>query len=352
MDAEDGTVPLDETYAETVNHHGRIFQQHALASRTYFAPIDEVVGLDISPHMIPEVLPDNLDLQVDDLNGEFTFPSNYFDVVHSQMMAGGIHSTRWPSYLQDMYRVLQPGGWCQLVEIYFNAQSDNGTLSPDHALSRWSSGYLDAMHPQKDPRAALRLKEWMRSAGFTDIESRLLTLPMCPWPTDARDQRIGALNVSNVSQLLYSTGLYPFTEMRGMPPEDFQLLVAQARNEASNPSYRAEMRDAGGLPMANADMCLSDESRTHDGVTRAMVTLCDWRMSDGRGTQHGWRRVDGLGQTSRREGPHSQGSLPEEAMCNALEDSSVRGEMRDVSTLIDDARTDADTSMADPEDGG
>ncbi|KAL7816620.1 hypothetical protein V8C26DRAFT_400011 [Trichoderma gracile] len=39
------------------------------------------------------------------------------------------------------------------------------------------------MHPQKDPRAALRLKDWMRNAGFTDIESRLLTLPMCPWPT-------------------------------------------------------------------------------------------------------------------------------------------------------------------------
>lgn len=30
----------------------------------------QVVGLDISPHMIPEEMPNNLDLQVDDLNGE------------------------------------------------------------------------------------------------------------------------------------------------------------------------------------------------------------------------------------------------------------------------------------------
>lgn len=30
----------------------------------------QVIGLDISPHMIPEELPDNLDLQVDDLNGK------------------------------------------------------------------------------------------------------------------------------------------------------------------------------------------------------------------------------------------------------------------------------------------
>lgn len=39
------------------------------------------------------------------------------------------------------------------------------------------------MHPQKDPRAALRLKDWMTNAGFVDVESRLLTLPMCPWPS-------------------------------------------------------------------------------------------------------------------------------------------------------------------------
>ncbi|KAK1252448.1 hypothetical protein MKX08_003635 [Trichoderma sp. CBMAI-0020] len=186
----------------------------------------QVIGLDISPHMIPEELPDNLDLQVDDLNAD-------------QLMAGGIRASRWQSYMKDIYRVLQPGGWCQMVEMYLNAQSDNGTLSPDHALSRWSSGYLDAMHPQKDPRAALRLKDWMTSAGFVDIESRLLTLPMCPWPSDPRDHEIGTLNAGIVSQLLYSLGLYPFTKMRDMPLEDFQLMVAQARNESTNPSYRA-----------------------------------------------------------------------------------------------------------------
>ncbi|KAL7920021.1 S-adenosyl-L-methionine-dependent methyltransferase [Trichoderma austrokoningii] len=189
--------------------------------------------------MIPEELPDNLDLQVDDLNGEFTFPSNHFDVVHSQLMAGGIRASRWQSYLKDIYRVLQPGGWCQMVEMYFNAQSDNGTLSPDHALSRWSRGYLDTMDPQKDPRAALRLKDWMNNAGFVDVESRLLTLPMSPWSSDPRDREIGTLNAGVVSQLLYSMGLYPFTKMRDMPLEDFQIMVAQARNEAANPSYRA-----------------------------------------------------------------------------------------------------------------
>lgn len=108
-----------------------------------------MIGVDISPNMIPEDQPDNLDFQIDDLNARsvkpfpklpgvgliffwcssFTFAPGQFDVVHSQMMCGGIHSNRWRSYIRDMFRVLRPGGWCQMVEIYFNAQSDNGTLT-------------------------------------------------------------------------------------------------------------------------------------------------------------------------------------------------------------------------------
>lgn len=45
------------------------------------------------------------------------------------MMAGGIHANRWQSYMTDILRVLRPGGWCQMVELYANVQSDNGTLT-------------------------------------------------------------------------------------------------------------------------------------------------------------------------------------------------------------------------------
>ena len=55
----------------------------------------------------------------------------------------------------------------------------------DNALSRWSSNYLEALHPFKNPRAPLQLDNWMKSAGFTEVESRLLTLPMCGWSRGA-----------------------------------------------------------------------------------------------------------------------------------------------------------------------
>ncbi|KAK7956865.1 uncharacterized protein PG986_006087, partial [Apiospora aurea] len=125
------------------------------------------------------------------------YHDNTFDLVHSRLLAGGINAGRWPSYLRDLYRVLVPGGWVQMVEIYFNAQSDGGHLSDrkpvqgretntyshiDHALSHWSRHYLSAMEQAgKDPRAGLKLEHWMREAGFTRMEMREVTLPMCGW---------------------------------------------------------------------------------------------------------------------------------------------------------------------------
>ncbi|KAK0391268.1 hypothetical protein NLU13_0769 [Sarocladium strictum] len=288
----DGTVPLDDTYVQTVEHHGRLFQHYAVTQGAYFAPVDEweisrlelmhsifcmvfdnrlifppvrsprrildcgcgggswavaaaqqypeseVLGIDISPHMMPDDIPDNLDLQVDDLNNRFNYPHNHFDVIHSQMVAGGIHVNRWQSYLGDIYKALRPGGWCQMVEIYFNAQSDNGALTRDHALSRWSRQYLEAMQPWKNPRAPLQLSNWMRSAGFSEVDTRLIPLPMCGWSSDAREYHIGAANSSHVSQLLHTLGLYPMTAFRGMTIEAFEELVAEARIEAANPSLK------------------------------------------------------------------------------------------------------------------
>jgi hypothetical protein len=91
--------------------------------------LDKVLGVDINPSMQPEEVPDNLYLQVDDLNHRFTFHAHNFDLVHSQMMATGIHANRWSQYLRDVFRVTRGGGWCQLVELYYNVQSDNGSLT-------------------------------------------------------------------------------------------------------------------------------------------------------------------------------------------------------------------------------
>ncbi|KAK0671058.1 S-adenosyl-L-methionine-dependent methyltransferase [Cercophora samala] len=294
MDESDlQTVPVDNTYREVITLNGRDFQRYAVENGIYFAPVDEdeidrlhyqhqlfnmvfenrlifppvprprrilecgsgsgawaievaeqypeceVIGLDIYPYPVPEDTPENVDFQVDDLNSPSTFPSNHFDLVNSRLMSGGIHVNRWTNYLSDLFRVLRPGGWCQMVEIYYNAQSDNGTLTANHALQVWSQSYLQSIQPYKDPRVALRLQTLMTQAGFVEVESRLLTLPLSGWSNDPRDREIGIMNRVNAHRTLSSLAMYPFSQGLGMSNIDIQLLVAQARAEADNPAFKA-----------------------------------------------------------------------------------------------------------------
>ncbi|RDA83741.1 hypothetical protein CP532_3659 [Ophiocordyceps camponoti-leonardi (nom. inval.)] len=229
-------------------------------------PDCEVLGIDISPHIMPEDGPNNLEFQIDDLNGRFTFPSDHFDLVHSQMVAGGIHSNRWRSYIQDMIRVLRPGGWCQMVEVYFNAQSDNGTLERE-----WSREYLDTMHRHKDPRAAMHLASWMRSEGFTEVESRLLTLPMCAWPSEAREQSIGTANSDNVAQLLYTLALYPLIRLRGKSQQELNSLVERARREASDHNIERSSSSPANTMLTNPR--LASQARILHQVIRRNTPL-------------------------------------------------------------------------------
>ncbi|KAK8868636.1 S-adenosyl-L-methionine-dependent methyltransferase [Apiospora arundinis] len=288
---EESTLPvLPEEHFVRVVYNGREYHQLSLSSNAYLAPIDEVeverlqmthdmfslvfddrlifpeitplrrvldcgtgtanwavevarrepqsqvYGVDVSTEMMPMYgyYPVNLHLEQADLNEGLAYHDNTFDLVHSRLVAGGIDAEKWPEYIRDLHRVLVPGGWVQMVEIYFNAQSDGGHLSDNHALSHWSRHYLSAMESAgKDPRAGLKLDHWMREAGFTRMEMREITLPMCGWSHNERDFGIGVANQENVSRLLSSLALYPCTAIQDMTIEEFHLLVGQARQEAA-----------------------------------------------------------------------------------------------------------------------
>ncbi|KAH8592911.1 S-adenosyl-L-methionine-dependent methyltransferase [Bisporella sp. PMI_857] len=294
MESYDGTTAaIDETFLTTTIVHNRMYQEYAITNLAYLTPMDqdemhrlnlehelfnrvfdhrlifppinrlrrvldcgfgtaqwasavaeenpgcEVIAVDINAAMAVEELPGNLYLQIDDLNRRFTFPAHNFDIVHSQMMATGIHVNRWAQYLRDMYHVTRGGGWVQLVELYYNVQSDNGSLSDDHALRQWSARYLESMEGLKDLRVPLRLPNLMRDAGFVDVEHRMIQLPTCGWSTERRDRDIGEANRENVQQMLSSLAIYPFAERLGMPIQDVHLLIAQARLEANDPALKA-----------------------------------------------------------------------------------------------------------------
>lgn len=80
-------------------------------------------------------------------------------------------------------RALKPGGWVQMIEYYYMCQSDNGSITESHAIRRWSNNYIRSIDGIKDPRAPLQLQSLFTAAGLVEVESRMIQLPLCGWPT-------------------------------------------------------------------------------------------------------------------------------------------------------------------------
>ena len=69
----------------------------------------------------------------------------------------------------------------QMVEIYFNVQSDNGSITEQHALRQWSTRFMGSLEDTKDLRIGARLKSLLTGAGLVDVDARMIPLPLCAW---------------------------------------------------------------------------------------------------------------------------------------------------------------------------
>lgn len=68
-----------------------------------------------------------------------------------------------------------------MVEIYFNVQSDNGSITDDHALRRWSKQYLRSLEDKKELRIGSTLRNLVASAGLEEVDTKMIPLPLSAW---------------------------------------------------------------------------------------------------------------------------------------------------------------------------
>lgn len=78
-----------------------------------------------------------------------------------------------------------------MVEIYFNVQSDNGSLTDDHALRKWSTQYMRALEDRKELRIGSRLRNLFETAGLVEVDVKMIPLPLSAWSNglDAGDSQ-------------------------------------------------------------------------------------------------------------------------------------------------------------------
>ncbi|KAF2217583.1 hypothetical protein CERZMDRAFT_108274 [Cercospora zeae-maydis SCOH1-5] len=158
-----------------------------------------------------------------------------FDLINSRLLSDGIDADRWQSYVRELYALLKPNGWLQMVEIQALFQSDSGRDAP--FLSRWWEWYSGKMiQMRKNPRIASQLGTLMTNAGFTDVHYHVSRLPLGSW--DPANAQLGMQMRDVVDQMLVDVSLYPFLGLGRMPRAQYDNLIAGARAELRRPELR------------------------------------------------------------------------------------------------------------------
>ncbi|KAM0321803.1 hypothetical protein ACHAQA_009900 [Verticillium albo-atrum] len=154
-------------------------------------PNSEVIGTDISP-IQPSWVPPNLRFEIEDFTQDWTFAANSFDYVHMRYLYGSV--PEWYELFKQAYRVCRPGGWVESYEGSPMCHSDDGTLKEGSAMAEWGKFFFEG--GKKLGRVFTPLpdnlqEKGMEAAGFVDVHSSTMKIPVGGWAKDEKQKEMG-----------------------------------------------------------------------------------------------------------------------------------------------------------------
>jgi hypothetical protein len=101
-------------------------------------------------------------------------------------------------------RNLNPGGRIEMIDIVYPLLSDDGSLTKDSALFKWSELLHDIFTKNGCLMdSALKYKGQLEEAGFVDVNIVKRKWPLNRWPKDPKHKQIGQLSpISNFCEQL------------------------------------------------------------------------------------------------------------------------------------------------------
>ncbi|ORX54392.1 S-adenosyl-L-methionine-dependent methyltransferase [Hesseltinella vesiculosa] len=159
----------------------------ALEMATQYPRI-QVLGLD---RLLPQEQQrlDNLRFAECDVTQSWPMSDHAVDFVHQRHMKGSIKENEWLALLTEMYRVLKPGGYVELVEEDF---WDHNAGPMQQAFGKFVEE--QCQENGIDYNITEALASLLTDAGFTDLEKKTLDIPLGEWPSDPELKQFGFIN--------------------------------------------------------------------------------------------------------------------------------------------------------------
>ncbi|KAM0228040.1 hypothetical protein ACHAPO_011068 [Fusarium lateritium] len=194
-------------------------------------PEAEVTGVDLSP-IQPTFVPPNVSFFIDDVEADWTY-TKAFDFIYLRAMTGSIRD--WPRLFDQAFKNLSPGGYIELMDPIYPVVSDDGTVSKDSAVYKWSKLMNEAATKLGSALdSALTYKDQLIKAGFANVVETPYKWPMNSWPQDKKLKELGAWGNVNLVGGVQGLSLALFTKVLGWNVHDLELFLVDVRKDLHN----------------------------------------------------------------------------------------------------------------------
>lgn len=202
-------------------------------------PSATVVGVDLSA-IQPLYVPPNCQFEVGDLeNGEEWrwggVGRGSFDFIFARNMIGCFAD--WKEVFAKAYRSLEPGGYFEIHDSVYPIRCDDGTLTEDMPLSRWTRLIRDACEQVgRSLSITTEFPRMMEEAGFKGVTVTKVKFPASPWPEDPRTRELGTWVQASLLPGLEGMSLALFTRVLKWSKAETIVFCSQVRENVKDTS--------------------------------------------------------------------------------------------------------------------
>lgn len=191
----------------------------------------QIYGIDLSP-IQPDWAPSNVKFEIDDVEDEWTWPENNFDLIYSKtMLVGCIRD--WRKYFEQAFKHCAPDGYFECLEMSASIHSDHYKIPEDNAILRWTALLKRGMQRMGSTLEVDfdKIASLMHEVGFVDVVIKPFKVPVGTWPRDQTLKQAGSVQLVAMLEGMEGLSLAIFTRCLEWSIDDTKKLIEEAKQE-------------------------------------------------------------------------------------------------------------------------